>query len=107
MLNPGLVCLTLSRIKQDDLSLTKILTTPLGPESIYQDYLQRQLRSLQPYADLIPLAAKIMNADGPVAIEALQAIRLESLGLIKVRGSKVVPSCQLHRQYFGAALGEA
>ncbi len=103
--HPGLVELTLEWLQQENASLEQVLSNVMEPEGLYYDYLQRQLRSLQQYPDLMPLVQEIMTADAPVTVEILQAFRLESLGLVKLQGHRAVPNSELYRQYFRKVLG--
>jgi class 3 adenylate cyclase len=41
-----------------------------------------------------------------VELEAKQAFRLQSMGLVRVQNQQVVPSCNLYRQYFSDRLGK-
>ncbi|MBD0314852.1 MAG: AAA-like domain-containing protein, partial [Microcoleus sp. T3-bin5] len=43
---------------------------------------------------------EIVAADSPVQLKAMQAFKLDSLGLVKLHGNECVPRCELYRQYF-------
>ena len=103
--HPGLVKLTLEWLQQEGASLEQVIENAIEPEGLYYDYLQRQLRSLQQFPDLMPLVKEIMTTDAPVTVEILQAFRLESLGIVKLHGHQAIPSSELYRQYFRKVLG--
>ncbi|MBP0021847.1 MAG: AAA-like domain-containing protein [Cyanobacteria bacterium SBLK] len=50
---------------------------------------------------------QVVESADRVALDPIIAYRLESIGLVKLRGDRAIPSCELYRQYFGNFLAIA
>lgn len=48
---------------------------------------------------------QVMMANRSVDVGTTEAFKLRTMGLVKFQGNKVVPLCDLYRQYFGHRLG--
>lgn len=103
---PYLVQMALYQLRQQDMNLEQLKQQLLPPDGIYSDHLQRQLRYLQQYPELIAALMQVMTSSTPTKLELVQAFRLQSMGLVQVNNQLVMPSCELYRQYFSTVLPE-
>ncbi|NEP59478.1 MAG: TIR domain-containing protein [Symploca sp. SIO2G7] len=100
--HPYLVRVALYHLAQQQLSLEKLLSTAPTEAGIYGDHLRRHLWTLQQHPELAAAFAKVVIAKEPVELESVLAFKLHSMGLVQLRGNKVMPSFELYRQYFSA-----
>ncbi|MCC3531313.1 MAG: AAA-like domain-containing protein [Microcoleus sp. PH2017_22_RUC_O_B] len=103
--HPYLVRVALYHISRSDLTLNQLKETAASDAGIYSDHLRRQLWNLEEYPELAQGMREIAAADSPVPLKAMQAFKLDSLGLVKLQGNECVPRCELYRQYFRSHLG--
>jgi transcriptional regulator with XRE-family HTH domain len=102
--NPYLVQTALYQVKQHELTLKQLMQQAIAPDGLYSDHLQRQLRYLQQYPELVNALTQVMTSSTPVELELVPTFKLQSMGLIQVHNQSVQPSCELYRQYFAARL---
>ena len=102
--HPYLVRVALYHISRSDLTLDELKETAIADAGIYSDHLRRQLWNLEEYPELAQGMREIAAADSPVQLKAMQAFKLDSLGLVKLQGNECVPRCELYRQYFRSHL---
>lgn len=102
--HPYLVRVALYHISRSDLTLDELKETAVAEAGIYSDHLRRQLWNLEEYPELAQGMREIAAADSPVQLKAIQAFKLDSLGLVKLQGNECVPRCELYRQYFRSHL---
>ena len=102
--HPYLVRVALYHISQSELTLDELGESALADAGIYSDHLRRQLWNLEEYPELAAGMREIAAADSPVQLKAIQAFKLDSLGLVKLQGNECVPRCELYRQYFRSHL---
>ncbi|NEP12180.1 MAG: TIR domain-containing protein [Symploca sp. SIO2C1] len=100
--HPYLVRVALYHLAQQQLSLEKLLATAPTEAGIYGDHLRRHLWTLQQHPELAAAFAKVLIAKEPVELESVLTFKLHSMGLVQLRGNKVMPSFELYRQYFRA-----
>ena len=98
--NPYLIRLALYHIQHRNITLTEILETASTEQGIFSDHLRRQLWHLQQYSNLATLYKQVVMSLNPLEFESVQAFRLQSLGLAKIKNNQVIPSFDLYRQYF-------
>ena len=72
-------------------------TTDTG---IYRDHLRGHLITLKKYPELAHAFNKVINSEEAVTLNSIVAYELESMGLVKLKGNKTIPSCKLYRVYF-------
>lgn len=97
---PYLVRLALYYLWSQEVTLEQLLSCP---NQIYSDRLQRQLWHLQQkHSGLAEAFSKVVLATEPVELDLVQAFKLQSLGLVRMRGDRALPSCKLYAQYFRA-----
>ena len=102
--HPYLVRVALYHISRSELTLDELIETAVADAGIYSDHLRRQLWNLEEYPELAEGMREIVAADIPVQLKAIQAFKLDSLGLVKLQGNECVPRCELYRQYFRSHL---
>ncbi len=102
--HPYLVRVALYHISQSELTLDELKESAIADAGIYSDHLRRQLWNLEEYPELAAGMREIAAADSPVQLKAIQAFKLDSLGLVKLQGNECVPRCELYRQYFRSHL---
>jgi hypothetical protein len=99
--HPYLVRLLLYHWAQQPDSLEQLLETAHTDAGIYRDHLHRYLWTLQQYPKLSAAFEQVLNSTTPVAIDQVQAFKLNSMGLVSLGGNCVSLTCNLYRQYFG------
>lgn len=102
--HPYLVRVALYHISRSDLTLDELKESAIADAGIYSDHLRRQLWNLEEYPELAAGMREIAQADNPVQLKAMQAFKLDSLGLVKLQGNECMPRCELYRQYFRSHL---
>ncbi|MEG4498560.1 AAA-like domain-containing protein [Microcoleus sp. F10-C6] len=102
--HPYLVRVALYHISRSGLTLDELKETAIADAGIYSDHLRRQLWNLEEYPELAQGMREIAAADSPVPLKAMQAFKLDSLGLVKLQGNECVPRCELYREYFRSHL---
>lgn len=97
--HPFLVRLGLYEIARQRLTLSDFLQIAATEEGLYREHLRRHLLNLKEY-DFTGIVRQVMNAVEPVMIDSSEAFKLQSMGLVRWKGNKVEPLCQLYRLYF-------
>lgn len=105
--HPYLIQLAFYSIWHQDVTLDQIVQPTSVPTGIYSDHLQRQLWNLQQYPELSLAFAKVVAQSSPVVLDLVQALKLQSLGLVNLRGNQATPSCALYAEYFRDRLKES
>jgi len=98
--HPYLVRISLYRIACGEFNLETLLEqapTELGP---YGDHLRRHLWHLEQQPSLWEAMQAAVTANEPIRLSSEQAFKLNSMGLVKFDGNRVLPRCKLYRQYF-------
>ncbi|HAJ60364.1 MAG TPA: family 3 adenylate cyclase [Cyanobacteria bacterium UBA8543] len=101
--NPYLVQVALHHISCKNITLDQLLETAVEENGIYGDYLRQQLWGLKQYPDLVSALTRVVMSQTPVELEPVQAFKLQSMGLVQGK-DRVMPSCNLYRQYFSDRL---
>jgi AAA-like domain len=87
------------------MTLAQVLQVAPTEGGLFGEHLRRHLLNLEGDAKLLA-AMKVVLADRePVAIDTTEAFKLVSMGVVRYVGNRVVPLCDLYRQYFGDRLG--
>jgi len=98
--HPELVQKASDRISHQNISLDALLRTAPTEEGIYKDHLVKRLQKLEDHPDLVAAMKSVVNSDLPVNLRVKDALKLDSLGLIKRHGNDIVSRCNLYRLYF-------
>jgi len=97
---PYLVRLVFDHCVHHKLPINKALQNATCETGIFHEHMHEQLRHLQQYANLADAFNKVITVDSPIELEVESAFKLNSLGLVDLRGSEVTVSCGLYRDYF-------
>jgi hypothetical protein len=103
--HPYLIRLALYHLACGDQSLDRLLQDAPTLTGIYRDCLHQQWKVLQEHPDLLAALQAVVTTGGTTRINSIAAYKLESLGLVQLRGNEVHPSCQLYCRYFRTQLG--
>ena len=87
-------------IKKGKTTLENLLETAPTQSSIYRHHLQNYLAILEDNTDLKAALYQVVMANESVQLNPLTAYKLESLGLIQLKGDLACITCQLYRLYF-------
>ena len=98
--NPYLIRLAMYNVKNKQITVEQLLETATTLSGIYSNHLRLQWTKLQNVPLLLKAMEKIVNTEQSVQIEPIIAHKLESMGLAKFIGDKVIPSCELYRIFF-------
>jgi AAA-like domain len=98
--HPYLVKLALNALVSQDMTLEALLCEAPTQGGIYSDHLRSHWDNFQRQPELAAAMNKVAAADQGVQLEPTQAYKLDSMGLVKLQGDEVTPSCELYRQYF-------
>lgn len=80
--------------------LKALVSTAATPSGIYGTHLRNYLALLQREPDLAIALKRVVSHPGGIELDAITLYRLESLGLIQIRGYQAIPSCEVCRRYF-------
>jgi len=98
--HPHLVRMALYHLQTTGLSLNQLLAEAPTQSGIYRQVLQELLVTLQTQPDLAASFRRVVTANYAVELDPVHAYRLDSLGLVKLKGDRCELSCELYRQYF-------
>ncbi|HAA28145.1 MAG TPA: hypothetical protein DCE56_11295, partial [Cyanobacteria bacterium UBA8553] len=103
--HPYLVRLALYHLTCPEMTIEQLVQDAASLTGIYRSHLRRHLASLQKDSELTTALHKVVTESESVRLEASTAYKLESMGLVKLRGNQATPSCELYRRYFREQLG--
>lgn len=98
--HPYLVRVGLYYIAKQDMTLEQLLEKAPTEEGPYSDHLRRHLWSLEQFPDIAAALARTVATTEPIRLEAAQAFKLHSMGLVHLNGNNVTLRYELYRQYF-------
>ncbi len=101
---PFLVQVALHHLAWNEESLTELVQTASAIDGVYGAHLRHLLSDLHQYPELLTALKRVVSSSTPVELEPMQAFKLQSKGLVKLRDQQVVPSCDLYRSYFKQVL---
>ncbi len=87
-------------IQKSEITLENLLETAPTQSGIYRHHLQNYLVMLEDEPVLKAALYQVVMANKSVQLDVLNAYKLESLGLIQVKGNLASISCELYRLYF-------
>jgi hypothetical protein len=103
--HPYLVQLALYHLHSEEMALDELLQSSPTQAGIYGNYLRRHWQRLQGHPELMAALKTVIEAQTTgVQLEPTLAYKLESMGLVQLRGNEVRVSCELYRHYFGNCL---
>ncbi|ESA35893.1 hypothetical protein N836_10210 [Leptolyngbya sp. Heron Island J] len=98
--HPYLVNIFLHHLTAEAVSMDTLLKAVSMPSGIYGTHLRSYLALLQKEQDLAIAFKQVISSREGVELDAVTMYRLESLGLITIKGYQAVPSCNIYRSYF-------
>ena len=103
--HPYLVRLALYTIRRQEITLAQLLSTAPTEAGLYGDHLRRQLWILEQHPELMAAVKEVVATNQPLRLEALQAFKLHSMGLVRLQGNEVMPRSNLYSEYFRDRFG--
>ncbi len=100
--HPYLVRLALYYLCQRQMTLENLLREAPTQAGIYSKHLLSQLANLQEQPELATAYQQVVKAKQSLCLNPIVTYKLKSMGLVKLEGDKVTPSCELYRRYFSA-----
>ncbi|WP_017327352.1 AAA-like domain-containing protein [Synechococcus sp. PCC 7336] len=98
--HPYLVRLALQESSTKQIPLDRLLQDACAEPGIYSDHLRRLWVALQDNAELLQALETVVNSSDPVSLNPIVTYKLHSMGAIEYRDNRVVPRCNLYRDYF-------
>ncbi|MEM6837349.1 MAG: AAA-like domain-containing protein [Cyanobacteria bacterium P01_C01_bin.120] len=98
--HPYLVNIFFYHLVSQNLTVEDLIKTVSTPSGIYGTHLRNYLLLLKQDPDLAMTLKHIVSAPEGIEIDAMTMYRLESLGLIKVKGYRAASICEAYRLYF-------
>lgn len=102
--HPYRVRIALYHLGHQEMTLEQLLTEAPTLAGIYSHRLRYHWTTLQAYPELMAAMQQVVRATGQVKIAPIPAYKLESMGLIKLKGEGALSSCELYRLYFRTQL---
>jgi hypothetical protein len=100
--HPALVNIAFYHLSRGDITLDQLLKTAPTTTGVYHHHLQRHWVNLEAQPELLLALHSVVNANEPISLELIIAYKLSSMGLVKQSSNKVIPNCELYRQFFRA-----
>ena len=98
--HPALVSIAFYYLVNGEITFEQLLKTAGNTTGIYNYHLQRHWVNLEEHPDLLLALSSVIKSTEPVSLEPIVEYKLSSMGLIKQIGNKVIPICELYRQFF-------
>ncbi|MBD2559428.1 MULTISPECIES: AAA-like domain-containing protein [Nostoc] len=99
--HPYLIRLALYHIQHQYITLEQLLQTAPTEAAIYKDHLRGHLCNLEHHSNLISAFNQVVKSSVPIELDSESAFKLHSMGLVVYcNDNKVMPRCDLYRQYF-------
>jgi hypothetical protein len=98
--HPALVNIAFYHLSRGDITLDKLLKTAPTATGVYHHHLQHHWVNLEAQPELLLALHSVVNANEPISLELIIAYKLSSMGLVKQSSNKVIPNCELYRQFF-------
>ncbi|MBW4612343.1 MAG: AAA-like domain-containing protein [Desmonostoc vinosum HA7617-LM4] len=98
--HPALIRIALYYLCSQVITLAELIEDAIANGSIYRHHLWQLWIQLQEKPALAKTYAELVKADQSVSINPIETYKLDSLGLIRFEGDRILPSCELYRIYF-------
>lgn len=98
--HPALVHTAIYHLSRGKITFAQFLHTAATPSGIYSHHLQRHQVTLQEQPELAKALDIVINSQQPISLDSSMTYKLISMGVIKQLRDKVIPTCELYRQYF-------
>jgi hypothetical protein len=103
--HPYLIRLALYHLRTQNITLKQLLQEAPTISGIYNNHLQNYLLTLQKESELAKALYQVVTTTEGVRLPPTIAYKLDSMGLVLLKGNEVLPSCDLYRLYFKELLG--
>jgi transcriptional regulator with XRE-family HTH domain len=104
--HPYLTRLAFYHLACQDVTLDQLLSEAITNTGIYEEHLRRHLIMLNQQPELAAAFHQVVTQSEPARLDTTYTYKLYSMGLIKRQGDRVLPRCELYRQYFQHRLVE-
>lgn len=98
--HPFLVRLGLYYLCRGELTLKQLLQEAVTETGIYSSHLRQILAVLQADPQLEKAFKQVIYADQPIKLASVVTYKLDSMGIVTLKGDSVIYSCELYRVYF-------
>ncbi|MEL6381474.1 MAG: AAA-like domain-containing protein [Cyanobacteria bacterium J06626_18] len=102
--HPYMVRLALFYLSQRTVDWEEFVDTVATDAGIYANHLHKYLEYLKAYPELARAYQHVVKTDDLVELDQTSAFKLNSMGLVNLRGNAVTNSCELYRYYFKSQL---
>ncbi|MCF2148636.1 AAA-like domain-containing protein [Desmonostoc muscorum LEGE 12446] len=102
--HPALIRISLYFLCSQEITLEKLIQEAIANGGIYRYHLWRLWVQLQEKPTLAKTYAQLVTVKQSKFIDPLETYKLDSLGLIRFEGDRILPSCELYRAYFAKQL---
>lgn len=98
--HPYLIRVALYQVARKEITLDKFLNVAPTENGPYGDHLRRHLWNVEQRDEIAEATKQVMASSKPARLGPIQAFQLNSMGIVHLQGSKVIPRCNLYKQYF-------
>ncbi|PHJ61069.1 hypothetical protein VF14_23765 [Nostoc linckia z18] len=98
--HPALVRIGLYYLCCQAITLENLIEEAMANGGIYRYHLWRHWSILQEKPHLAKAYARVVTKKENISLNPIDTHKLESLGLIRYQGDRIVPRCELYRTYF-------
>ncbi|MFN6516206.1 MAG: AAA-like domain-containing protein [Nostoc sp. CreGUA01] len=102
--HPVLIRISLYFLCSQEMTLQELIQEAIANGGIYRYHLWRLWLQLQEKRTLAKTYAQLVKSQQGIYVDPIEAYKLDSLGLIRFEGDRILPSCELYRAYFGKQL---
>lgn len=97
--HPYLIQLAFYQLRYANLSVPQLLAEAPTLAGVYSHHLRRQFATVEKNPELVAALQQVVMATESVHLDAIAAYKLESMGLITLRGNQATIRCELYRRY--------
>ncbi|RCJ32463.1 hypothetical protein A6770_18805 [Nostoc minutum NIES-26] len=98
--HPALIRIGLYHLTCQSMTLEKLVKEAMTNGGIYRSHLWRHWEKLQENPSLARVYAELVTAKQSISLNPMDTSKLDSLGLIRFEGDRILPRCELYRAYF-------
>ncbi|MBD2681187.1 MULTISPECIES: AAA-like domain-containing protein [Nostoc] len=102
--HPALIRISLYFLCSQEMTLQEMMEEAIANGGIYRYHLWRLWLQLQEKPTLAKTYGQLIKSQRSTYVNPIETYKLDSLGLIRFEGDRIIPSCELYRAYFGKQL---
>ncbi|MFN6537614.1 MAG: AAA-like domain-containing protein [Nostoc sp. EkiNYC01] len=102
--HPALIRISLYYLYSQEVTLQELIEEAIANGGIYRYHLWRLWVQLQEKPTLAKTYAELVRVKQSKFLDPIETYKLDSLGLIRFEGDRILPSCELYRAYFAKQL---